>query len=364
MKKWGLGVVLILVVVSVAFAYSRSGSGKDDKGQKFVDVELGTLVDKALVTGEIVPRQEIEVKSKISGTVARIFVEEGGWVNQGDPVIEVKPSPTPLEYAQKKRTLEMRVLVDKQRSADLQRVQGLLNRGMVSQADYDTAWEAAERAELNRKMAEEELSILDRGSAVVAGRAVESVIVSPVAGHVLKQQVDVGDPVVPLTSYQPGTELMTIANMDDLLLKGTVDEIDVGKIREGMSVEIKIGAFPNRTVEGTLRRISLKSQKLDNATVFSVEIDQLKSPEDIQLRAGYSANADVIVRQVEGVPVIPERVITFRGDSTFVQLQAASSDGQTEQPLVLGMSDGITVEVKEGLKVGDRILEPKTREIK
>ncbi|MCZ6634744.1 MAG: HlyD family efflux transporter periplasmic adaptor subunit [bacterium] len=292
MKKWIIAGLLCAVVGGVAVAFTRTDSEDGDQGPKTVTVELGTLVDKALVTGEIAPRHEVDVKSKISGTVARIFVQEGERVNLGDPVLEVRPNPTPLEYAQKKRTLEMQVLVEKQRGTDLDRVKGLLDRGMVSRADFDAAKEAAERAVLRRKMAEEELAILDRGKAVVAGRIVESIIVSPVAGHVLQLHVDVGDPVVPLTSYQPGTGLITLADMDDLLLKGSVDEIDVGKIHEGMDVEIKVGAFPDQKVRGVLQRISLKSRKKDNATVFDAEIGDLVASSEVRLRAGYSANAD------------------------------------------------------------------------
>jgi HlyD family secretion protein len=242
-------------------------------------------------------------------------------------------------------------------------MKGLLEQGMASQADFDAAKEASERATLSRKMAEEELAILDKGKAVVAGRSVESVITSPVAGHILSLPVNVGDPIVPLSSYQPGTALLSIANMDDLLLRGTVDEIDVGKIKEGMQAEIKVGALPEETVTGILQRISLKSRKTDNTTVFDVEIGDLTASESVYLRAGYSANADVIIRKVTDVPVLPERVVVFRNDSTFVHLSGQTEDATEEQAIVLGMSDGITTEITSGLQVGDHVLEPKTREI-
>jgi len=206
--------------------------------------------------------------------------------------------------------------------------------------------------------------LLDQGRAVVAGRAVESTILSPMTGHVLKLNVDVGDPVVPLTSYQPGTELLTMADMRELLFRGTVDEIDVGKVCEGMPAEIKVGAFPDRVVGGRLARISLKSQKRDNATVFEVEIDSLTVPEGTVLRAGYSANADLIVRRAADVLVLPERVVEYRGDTTVVRLPAAAGQAPEERRVALGMSDGIRVEVQDGLQMGDRVLEKEVREIK
>ena len=363
MKKL-LVTALGLALAGAAFAFYTMGDDDEANGSRTVAVEKGTLVEKALAIGEIVPRHEIAIKSKVSGTVAQVFVEEGTYVEAGAPLIEVKPSPTPLEYAQAKRTAEMRLLTEGQRHADLRRVRGLLEHGMASQADSDRAQEQYGQAVLQRQMAEEQLAILDRGRAVVAGRTVENIITNPIAGSVLDISVDVGDPIVPLTSYQPGTELMSMADMAELLFEGTVDEIDVGKISEGMPVEVKVGAFPNQIVVGTLARISLKSKKRDNATVFAVEIDDLTVPEAVTLRAGYSANADIIIRRVEDVLVLPERVLEFRNDSTFVRLPSASPDVDPEERFVeVGMSDGIQIEVAAGLELGDDVLEKATREI-
>ena len=157
---------------------------------------------------------------------------------------------------------------------------------------------------------------------------------------------------------------MTLADMDDLLMKGAADEIDVGKIREGMPAEIKVGAFPDRPVSGKLLRVSLKSHQKDNATLFDVEIADLRAPDGVRLRAGYSANADIIIRRAVDVPVIPERAIEFRGDSTFVRLPSHNGADPEERPVVLGMSDGIRAEVVSGLRVGDRVLEKQAKEIK
>jgi len=364
MKKI-IATVVVLALAGAAFAYFKLGNGNgEENGPKTVTVEEGTLVEKALAMGEIVPRHEIAVKSKVSGTVARLFVEEGDYVQAGARLIEVKPSPTPLEYAQAKRTLEMRILTEEQRHADLERAEGLLEQGMASQADRDKASENYEQAVLQRQMADEQLAILDRGRAVVAGRTVDNIILSPVSGNVLDIIVDVGDPVVPLTSYQPGTELMSMANMDELLFEGTVDEIDVGKIAEGLPVEIKVGAFPDEIVKGELSRIALKSQKRDNATVFEVEINHFVVPEAVILRAGYSANADIIIQRVQDVPILPERVLLFRNDSTLVRLPSANPEVEPEERLIeVGMSDGIQIEVKSGLALGDTVLDKETREI-
>ncbi|MEW6752932.1 MAG: efflux RND transporter periplasmic adaptor subunit [Candidatus Latescibacterota bacterium] len=364
MKKWTiLAFVLLTVGGGASYAFLKADRD-EDQGPKTVKVETGTLVEKALAMGQIVPRHQIAVKSKVSGTVARLFVEEGQSVAAGDPLLEVRPSPTPLEYAQATRTVELRVLAEEQRRADLERSESLLARGMASRAECDRAREEHESAAVQRRMAEEELAILDRGRAVVAGRTVENILASPVAGRVLDITVDVGDPVVPLTSYQPGTELMSLADMEQLVFEGTVDEIDVGKIEEGLATEIKVGAFPDKVVRGVLARIALKSQKRDNATVFEVEIGHIEVPAGTRLRAGYSANADIIIRRAQDVLVVPERVLTFRNDSTFVRLPPPAAGQEPEERAVeVGMSDGVNIEVRSGLALGEAVLDKETREI-
>ncbi len=365
MKK---AITIVIVIAAIGgggyLVYTAMAGDGEEAGPATVEVTRESLVEKALAIGEIVPRHEIAVKSKISGTVAHLFVEEGGVISVGDPLLEVRPDPTPMEYAQSKRTLEMRVLIESQRQSDLRRVDILLDKGMASQAEHDRAREAFEQAELRRLMAEEQLALIDEGRAVIAGRTVESVVRSPISGRVLKIDLDVGDPVVPLTAYQPGTELMRLADMEDLVFEGTVDEIDVGKIREGLPVELRVGAYPDSVVTGVLSRIALKSEKRESATVFKVEIKILDVPAGVLLRAGYSANADIIVRRVDAVLALPERVLVFRNDSIFVRLPPVDVDGEPrEQAVAIGMSDGLVVEVVGGLDSGDVVLDKEIREI-
>jgi HlyD family secretion protein len=171
----------------------------------------------------------------------------------------------------------------------------------------------------------------------------------------------VGDPVVPLTSYQAGTELFTLANMNDLIFRGTVDEIDVGKLEEGMIADLKIGALPDDSIQGLLYRISPKAKMEDNATLFDVEIKITKTGFEM-LRAGYSANADIIIQGKEDILVIPERVVEFKEDTAFVEVQQA--DGEiTKKTIETGLSDGLNLEVVEGLEEGDVLVERPPKEI-
>lgn len=172
--------------------------------------------------------------------------------------------------------------------------------------------------------------------------------------------INVGDPIVPLSSYQAGTVLFTLADMKKLLFKGTVDEIDVGKLKEGMEADIQVGALPGKPVKGILDKISLKAQKDDNTTVFPVEI-VIQIEEGSVLRAGYSANANIIIQKKDSVLVIPERVVTFRNDSAFVNIP--EGEGKKEIFIETGLSDAIYIEIFSGLKKDQEVLEKEVKEI-
>ena len=190
----------------------------------------------------------------------------------------------------------------------------------------------------------------------IGDEAVETVITSPIQGFILEKMVEIGDPVVPLTTFQEGTALMTMAKMDELLFRGTVDEIDVGRLAEGMPVEITIGALPDARIEGRLTKISLKGRDEENATLFPVEIAVLPL-DGAALRAGYSANAHVIIERRSDVLVIPERLVRFEDERTLVTVRRGPEETE-EREIRTGLSDGITVEVLDGLAEGERVLEP------
>jgi HlyD family secretion protein len=225
---------------------------------------------------------------------------------------------------------------------------------------FELAEVALERARDNR-----ELTRSGRVSGSVT--EVERIIRATASGTVLSRTVNPGDPVVPLTSYQPGTELATIADMSDLIFKGTVDEIDVGKIIVGMPCRIKVGALPNDMVTGWLSRIAPQAEKSEGATLFDVEIE-LDPDQGIVLRAGYSANADIVIREKDGILLMPERLVLFEGEgdeaATFVEIPGDSPDAEPHKvPVELGLSDGLNVEVVEGLEQGDRVVQRPPREI-
>jgi HlyD family secretion protein len=338
------------------------GSGKKENTIITVKAEKGKIVEKALAMGRIEPENQIAVKSQISGIVKKVFVEMGDSVKEGDLLIDISPNPTPLEFAEAKRQVEIDSVSYENLKKEYERTQELLQRQLVSQQEFDQSSRNFKEAELKLKLSQERLSLIDQGKTNIANRKIESVIKSPITGTVLEKKVNVGDPVVPLTSYQAGTELFTLANMSDLIFRGTVDEIDVGKLKEGMPVNLKIGALPNDTLEGMLYKISPKAKLQENTTLFDVEIKITKAGFDI-LRAGYSANADIIIQKKEDILVIPERVVQFNEDTAFVEIKQPNGE-IVKKTIKTGLSDGLNIEVAEGLTEGDLLVERPPKEIK
>ncbi|MBI5868536.1 MAG: efflux RND transporter periplasmic adaptor subunit [candidate division Zixibacteria bacterium] len=361
-KKILLGLTVLVVAAAILFMVFKR-TGQTDNSFKLVKVERGTVVDKALAIGRIEPGNEIAIKSKISGLVRKIYVEIGDSVKVGDPLIEIKPDPTPQEYAEAKRSAQLAAVTYDNAKREYNRALDLKEKGHMSDQDFENARQASDEADLRLKLADERLSLIESGKTKVADRSVESVLRSPISGTVLARHVNEGDPVVPLTTYQQGTEVLTLASMEQLLFKGTVDEIDVGKLREGMPAEIKIGALPSAQVKGTLYKISPKARKEDNTILFDVEIHLIPSDSIVALRAGYSANADIVINKKDSVLVLPERLVTFKGDSAFVEIPGEKGE-PTKLPIKTGLSDGLKVEILAGIDEGKEVIERPPKEIK
>lgn len=360
-KKIILSTVGAAVLVVAAFLIF-GGSKKSEEGAlPKVKVSKGDIVDKALAVGTIEPENEISVKAKVSGVVGRIFADAGAWVKAGEPLLEVRPDPAPLELADAKRQVQLsEVDVDNLKKESV-RQETLVKKNLISQKEYEGFQKNYQEAELRLRMARERLALMESGKVRIENTEIESIVKAPISGYVLSKAVEVGDPVTPLTTYQEGTVLMKMANMERLKFKGTVDEIDVGKLKEGMETEIKIGALPTDKIKGKLSKISLKAEKKEQATVFPIEI-VIPSASNATLRAGYSANANVIIQKKDSVLVVPERVVTFRNDSAFVKV--ALGPGKEEERYVkTGLSDAINIEVLNGLQEGDSVYEKPVKKI-
>jgi HlyD family secretion protein len=343
---------LVLAAGGAAFT-ARSGGAADPVPG--VEVRRGDIVDRALAVGTIVPEVEVSVKSKVSGVVRKRFAEVGDFVEAGAPLLEIRPDPTPLELVEARRHLELQEIQIENLRREMARQESLQAQGLISEQQFDATQRQFSEARLAVQVARERLALLESGRIGGGDSRVETVVRSPISGFILEKMVEVGDPVVPLSTYQEGTVLMTMADMKQLIFRGTVDEIDVGRLREGMPVEIRIGALPQSRVTGVVWRISLKGRKVEQATTFPVEIT-LTGGNGAALRAGYSATAEITIQERKDVLVLPERLVTFDGDSAWVMVRPPTGEPE-RRAIRTGLSDAITVEVVSGLAEGERVVD-------
>jgi HlyD family secretion protein len=358
--------VVVVVVGAAGAIYAWVDSRKNTgPGFTLVEAEIGSITEKALAVGQIEPRERFQVKSKISGIVGRCFVEVGDQVRAGDPLFEITPDPTPQELLNVDHRLRSAEASFGKAKADFERGKQLHNDGLLSKGDLDAFEESFELAKVSLEQARDNRELTRVGRVSGGATEVETIIRAPASGTILSRAVNPGDPVVPLTSYQPGTELAAVADMGDLIFKGTVDEIDVGKIAVGLPCRIKVGALPEDVVTGRLARIAPQAQKSEGATLFDVEIE-LDPDQEVVLRAGYSANADVVIREKTQIVLIPERLVNFEddGEKTFVEIPGDGPEAEPQKiDVELGLSDGLNVEIIAGLSEGDQVIQRPPKEI-
>ncbi len=352
------GLFALLAVAALYFLFA-GGNGKKDE-LKLVEASRGTVVEKAMAVGTIEPEKEVRVKSAIPGIVSQVLFRVGDRVKRGQPLLTVLPNPTPLDYAESRRQMELAEVTMQKLRSEWERNVKLFRDNLISASVMEGVESQYREAALRHRMSSEKFELLQKGNATVAGQKVDSVVRSPIDGVVLSQSVFEGDPVVPLTNYQPGTDLCALADMGRILFKGTVDEIDVGKLQPQMAVEIQIGALPQARVSGRLERIYPKARKEGNATLFDVEIVVLPA-EGVTLRAGYSATAMVKIREARDVLTVPERLVTFENGKRWVEVKRGEKVERCE--IETGLSDGLVMEVRRGLTAGAQVVERPPREI-
>jgi HlyD family secretion protein len=364
MKKWILRIFAALFVLT--FIYFLMACGKKKADIKLVAVTRGDIQEKALAVGTIDPEKETKVKSTIPGIVSDVLFKVGDAVKAGAPLFKISPNPTPLEYVEARRSMEVAEVGLNKLKADWERQMELFKKALISKSEMDATESAYQEANLRYKIATERLQLLEKGRISMANREIDSIVKSPATGVILSQSVFLGDPVVPLTNYQPGTELCSLADMDSLRFKGTVDEIDVGKITSGMAAEVTIGALPDAKIAGTVIRIYPKAKKEGNATLFDIEISIVKDP-GMVLRAGFSSTANIRIRERKQVLMLPERLVIFDNGKRYVEVPEGEpkSEPKTRKVEVqTGLSDGLNIEIVSGLKEGDKVVERPPREIK
>jgi HlyD family secretion protein len=346
--------LVVAVIAAAAIAYVALGRSSDPGATGSVRVTRGNIVRVATAVGRLEAEKEYQVNSTRGGILTKLFVKLGQRVEKNEPLAEVWPVVTEETVIQAERALRQAKLGEEaaREYVENSHLAGVLSKLFLGTRNLERMHEGSLLAQSH---AEESLKLLREGEAVVDDRKIDFIVRSPAAGHVIEIGLREGSPVVPASTYGKGSVFVTIADMQRLVFRGTVDEIDVGKLREGMPARIRVGALPGANVDGIVREISLKASERNNAIVFDVLLD-VKAPADLTIRSGYSAVAEIELDRREAALVLPERVVDFRGAKAYVQVPDGRG-GRVEREIETGLSDGLAVEVVAGLDAGSEVLE-------
>ncbi|MCU0428700.1 MAG: efflux RND transporter periplasmic adaptor subunit [Cytophagaceae bacterium] len=341
---------LILFVGTLVFLFFKSG--KKPVIYQTESPFITTIVQKTVATGSVQPRKEINLKSNVSGVVDKIYVTPGQYVQTGQLIARIRIIPNMLNLSNAESTLNRARISLEEAEREYRRYEKLYQDKLVSESEFKSFKTQWDRSKEELAAAENNLQIVKEGTRKNASTST-NLIRSTSSGMLLDVPVREGSYVIESNTFNEGTTIAMVADMNDMIFIGKVDESEVGRIREGMEVNLKIGALEDRIYQAKLEFISPKSVLEEGAIKFEIKAALQLSKDDF-IRAGYSANADIIYGRKEKVLAIHESLLQFAGDSTFVEIQTTPM--QFEKRLVkTGISDGIQIEMVEGVKPSDKI---------
>lgn len=349
-------ILLIVVIVGVfgGTIYYLYGKSK----QKPVVFETTTafqtdIVKKTVATGKVVPRQEIDIKPQVSGIIEQIYVEPGQKIKAGDLIARVKIIPNMLNLANAESRVNRAQISLQDTKRAFERQRELFEKGVVAEAEFQQYEMTYLNAMEELQAAENNLQLIRDGVAKSQGTASNTLIRSTISGMILKVPVEVGNSVIETNNFNEGTTIATIADMSEMIFKGKVDESEVGNIHEGMNLILTIGAIDNMQFDAKLEHISPRGVEESGAVQFEIRAAvSLKS--DVFIRAGYSANADIVLDSRSNVLALKESLLLFDKDSAYVEVETAPQVFE-RRDIKLGLSDGLNVEILSGLSADDKV---------
>lgn len=343
-----LGIVFLWTMY---FLYKKS----DKPAEVFETAKLDyrDIIRKTVATGSVSPKNETDITPQVSGIVEKIFVEAGNKVQKGDPIAQIRiiadvQSLNNAENQVKKAEINLK---DKKTVYDRQKQ--LFDQEVISAAEFEQYKYACEQAQQDLRSAQNNLNIVKKGISLDASESTNTIVRSTINGMVLDVPIEEGYSVIETNPFNPGTTIASIADMKDMEFKGSVDETEVGKIKTGMNLLLNIGALDNVVFDAVLRYIAPKGKEENGAIVFDIEAD-VKLIDSLFVRAGYSANADIVLERKDSVLSIEEKNLIFSNDSVFAEIEIDSLVFE-KRPISIGISDGIYAEVIAGLEASDKV---------
>ena len=347
-------VTLIIFGVLFATAYFIKTNSKSITEYKTETPFISSVEQKTVVTGKVIPEDEVEIKPQISGIIQELFVEEGENVKEGDLLAKVKvvPNEGSLNSA-KGRVASLKIILNNAK-IEFDRNKLLYEKEIISKQDFQNASLNFDRASQDLANAKSDLEVILLGSAGGSSTA-NTNIRATVAGTVLEIPVEAGDQVVESNTFNAGTTIATIADLNKMIFEGKIDESEVEKLKIEMPLVINLGAIQNKDFDAKLKFIAPKGNEEQGTVKFKIEADVFLD-NSINVRAGYSANASLVLEKKDSVMVISEALLQFdkSDEEAFVEIE--KSDQKFKRiKIETGISDGINIEILSGLTIVDKI---------
>lgn len=356
--KRALPLLVVLVVVALFAATLIFLYQKSQRKPVVFDTQAPTITDivkKTVATGALVPRQEVEIKPRVSGVIDKLYVEPGVVVEKDQLLADIRIIPNVVSLNNAESAVKAARIAFQNADRELKRNRGLYDQAVLSEAELSRFQLDYELKKQELAAAESNLQLIKEGAAGKADK-VSNQVRSTVAGMVLEVPVKQGESVIESNTFNAGTTVAWIADMGDMIFKGTVDESEVGKLREGMELDIKVGALEKQTFQGKLEYIAPKGVAKEGVIEFEIRAALVSTP-DVLIRAGYSANADIVLDRRQQVLAIEESLLQFEDKKPFVEVEVAPQTFE-KRPVEVGLSDGIHIEVLSGIDKDVKIKKP------
>ena len=343
--------IFVLILIGGIFIYTLYYLyNKSKKVPEIYTTEkpfYGDIINKSVATGSIIPREEIDIKPQVSGIVKEIFVEAGDKVITNQQIARIQIIPDMVSLNNSENRLEVAQLALNNAKIDYERNQTLYQQNVISRSEFQQFELSYNNARQELEAARDNLQIVREGASRKAGRASLNIVKATIPGMVLDVPVKVGNQVIESNNFNEGTTIASVADMSDLIFEGKIDESEVGKIKEGMPILLTVGAIENKRFNAELEYIAPKGVEENGAIQFMIRARVKLDSADF-IRAGYSANADIVLSRRDSVLTIKESLVQYEDGKPFVEV--ATGDQKFEKRAVeLGLSDGINVELLGGV---------------
>ena len=349
-----LSLVGLAVVGTFVFLWKKAQPEVTE--YEIVTPERGTVETKTVATGNVEPRYEILIKPQISGIISEVLKEAGQRVTEGEIIAKVKVIPEMGQLNSAESRVNVARISLEQVESTHRRDEQLFKQGILTAEEFDVSKANYRKAKEELANAQSALEIVRDGISRNTRSSSTTQIRSTITGMILNVPIKVGNSVIQSNSFNDGTTIASVANMNDMIFRGNVDETEIGKIREGMPIKLTVGALGTRTFDAVLEYVSPKGEEKNGAIQFEIKA-AVSLPDTSFVRAGYSANAEIVLERAANVLTIPESTVEFHGDTAFVQVVKQEKPKQIfeKRQIKTGLSDGIKIEVKEGLTEKDKI---------